>query len=366
MKVIPVIFLVFFMCGCTELYDFMVENDKPSLVIESQISNVSFSESKDYPSDGRYFTVRLRYTSNVAAVRDVGVESAEVNLIDDQGNNWYYTPSYSTPGLYTLFDDNFHAEKGVKYKLKVTLQNEEKYESSWEEMPEDYSAPIGNISFNETSVQKYVYQAGERVYKNIKGIDVVINLPKNNLDHPLYYIWKFKPTWTYRSPLNSIFDENYECWITSDYYLSDYAFQKDFVGSYKKSLFFVETEHNDRIFGEFTTLVTQYSVSEEYYSFWRDLVEQGERGGLFDPPPFNLKTNFVSSDPEKQVYGYFGVAEEQARRWWFSTWDLSYLVKNRWKDDCTQMRLVQPPKCNNCLLYMGGVSTNVKPSWWIN
>jgi len=348
---------------CSEVYDLKIENEKPALVVEALISDVSFEESKSYPSDGRFFTTKLRWTSDVASVRDAAVITAVVTLIDSNDNSWYYTPS-GTPGEYVLFDNDFHVERGVKYKLRITLEDGHEYESSWEQIPQDPSGPIGDVDFKETIVQKYVYQGGDRVLKDVKGIDVRINLPPNSAEDPLYYIWKFKPTWTYKSPLISIFSDVYECWITSDYYLSDFALQKDYVGSYDKSLFFIEIDHNDKIFDAFTTLITQYSVSEEYYNYWKEITEQGERGGLFDPPPFNLHTNFQAKDPDLKVYGYFGVVEEQAIRWWFNTLDLSYPVKNRWKDDCTQMRLVQPPKCNNCLLYMGGVSTNIKPGWW--
>ncbi|MCK5470457.1 MAG: hypothetical protein KAI99_18170, partial [Cyclobacteriaceae bacterium] len=65
-----VIILLLLTADCVEPYNFRIENNQPTLVIEAHISNVSFLETKDYPSDGRYFSVKLSYTSDVINIRN--------------------------------------------------------------------------------------------------------------------------------------------------------------------------------------------------------------------------------------------------------------------------------------------------------
>ena len=43
-----------------EPYEFVIANNEPSLVIEAFVSDKSFKETVDYPSDGRYFAVKSR------------------------------------------------------------------------------------------------------------------------------------------------------------------------------------------------------------------------------------------------------------------------------------------------------------------
>lgn len=47
--------------SCIEPFTFEVKNEEPPLVIESYISDVSYNESLQYPSDGRYFTTKLSF-----------------------------------------------------------------------------------------------------------------------------------------------------------------------------------------------------------------------------------------------------------------------------------------------------------------
>ena len=61
--------LVVAAAGCVEPYEFVIKNNDPSLVIEAFVSDKSFNETIDYPSDGRYFAVKLTTTTDVTNVR---------------------------------------------------------------------------------------------------------------------------------------------------------------------------------------------------------------------------------------------------------------------------------------------------------
>ena len=46
-------------------YEFLIENEQPSLVVEGYISDKSYNETLQYPGDGRCFSVKISYTSDV-------------------------------------------------------------------------------------------------------------------------------------------------------------------------------------------------------------------------------------------------------------------------------------------------------------
>lgn len=362
-KFLTYFFIPITFTACVELYDFKVDNDRPSLVVEGQISNISFNKSRGYPADGRYFSVKLRRTSPVTNTRDQMVSNAQVKLEDTRGDQWYYTASEEQPGIYMLYDKEFQAEEGLQYKLLVTLPSGEKYDSDWERLPEYLPEPIGDIDFEEVELLQYEYRNGERTLTNVRGINVKIELPILSFKDPVYYKWDFSPTWVYRAPMAHPMNGNYQCWISNPYYLSDYVVHRDYIGGYKKDLFFLQVDGNDRIFDRLSVLIHQYSMSENYYDYWKEIQQQNERKGLFDPPPFNLKSNLHSENPDQEVFGYFGVVEEQGFRWDFNRNNLSYPVPNTWDENC-QNRIISPwDKCISCFNY-SEYATNVKPEWW--
>jgi len=362
-----VIFLILILgIGCVEIYEFKIKNDKPSLVIEGQISNVSFNECHEFPAEGRYFTVKLSKTSDVTNVRDKKVNNASVFLIDDQGNIWDYIASVEDPGIYILFDKDFKAEPGVSYQLQVILSDGESYSSDWEQMPEEEPRPMGDVEFEEKVQQHYVYRNGERTLVNIRGVKVNMALPKILSSDPVFYKWTFFATWVFRATLVSPREDYYKCWITDPYYLSNYVMLKDNAGGYKNDLFFLNVDGNDRIFDRISVLINQYAMREGYYNYWKEIQEQDERTGLFDPPPFNLQSNLHAENPDLEVFGYFGVVNEQAKRWYFSRTDLSYPVANTWRELCMNPNILPAAKaqCYSCFNYGKGIPTNVKPFWW--
>jgi len=358
--------LLFLFMGCVEIYEFKINNDHPSLVIEGQISNASYFDCHEFPAEGRYFTVKLSWTSNVTNVRDEKVKNASVLLVDDRGNIWEYISSEINPGVYTLFDENFRAEPGVSYQLRVYLSDGDSYLSDWENLPEVQPGSMGDIDFEEVVRQKYVYKNQENILTDVRAVEVGIHLPEVPTPDPVYYRWTFSATWVFRATLVSITEPQYRCWITNPNYLSNYVMLRDNAGGYRNSLFFLDVDGNDRIFDRISILINQYAMNEGYYNYWKEIQEQDDRTGLFDPPPYNLQSNLHAENPERQVYGYFGVVHEQARRWDFTRTDLSYPVPNTWREFCNNPNILPAAKqqCYSCFNYGLGYPTNVKPFWW--
>ncbi|MCB0496185.1 MAG: DUF4249 domain-containing protein [Cyclobacteriaceae bacterium] len=366
-----VILFIILLSGCIELYEFDLKNNEPTLVVEGFISDKSFNQTKNYPSDGRYFSVRLRYTSSVTNQQDEVVSKASVILSNDQGLEMSYTESSETPGVYYLLNPQFFASEKRKYKLMIILSDGEMYESDWEQMVQTNIPVMGNICFNEGEERVYSWQKGEQIVITEKGINICINLPVNANESSIYYRWEYSPTWIYVAPLSSVADYDHTCWVTNQLYLSKYTLSQDKEGGYTNKLMFMGLYRNERIFEKLSVLVIQQACTERYYRFWNDMQILSDRGGLFDAPPYNLDTNIKQVGEEgKRVSGYFGVVKEQATRWYFSRKDLSYYVDDYLRDDC----LVQygpandPPaeECLSCLAYPKGDATTVKPTWWQN
>lgn len=362
LKAVAYFFLFFVIAACVEPYHFVIHDAEPSLVVEAYLSDKSYNETLTYPSDGRFFAVKLSYTSDVINIRSTPISYALVELHSDHNDVWEYIEFTDTPGVYGLLDSAFKAEPGVRYKLHIQLPGEEIYDSEWEGLPTAEPPLMGAITFKEIMMQKYAIEANEEVVVTVKGISTEIDVPENTTGVPLYYRWSFIPHWIYISPLSG-----HTCWVTTPFYLRNYAIQRDFVGGYKKNLFSIETEKNDRIFEKFSTLIVQYAMTEPYYHFWEEMREQNQEASIVDKPPFNLATNIHSLNGEKRVNGYFGVVHEQATRWYFRKDELTYAVENNLRDECLKnYGGPPPPECFDCRQYSRADATDVKPWWWMD
>lgn len=355
--------LIICMAGCLEPYEFVVRDDAPSLVVEAFIADKSFNETLSYPSDGRYFSVKLSLTGDVTNLRPVPVTGASVELLSSSAERWNYVEAGK--GIYYLRDADFKALEQTRYKLTITLPDETVFESAWEALPDASAPPIGEVAFVETEKQMFVMEAKEWVIRPFRGVEAQINVPLNNTQKPIHYRWTYSPMWVYIAPLSSVSDPGHMCWATDQYYLNAYTLQKDISGGYPKELFFFRTIRNERIFEKFSVLVTQHVMTSDYYNFWKEMQDQNEGTALLDTPPYNLKTNFFPTSGVKGVSGNFGVVREQATRWYFTKKELSYTVENTLRADCL-VDYGGPPaaECLDCRAYSFGVATTSKPTWW--
>lgn len=352
--------------SCVEIYELPVEDEDQGLVIEAGISDKSYNETINYPSEGRYFSVTLRRTSPVSNGYDAYESDAEVYVQDLAGNSWMYTEAQDAPGRYYLYDDSFQAEYNEAYQMVIVLETQDTIRSVWKQLP-PASAPIGQVDFVETEKQKYVYATNERVLRTLTGVEVTVDVPKNEANDKHFYKWTFQPMWIYIAP----WAENGEmCWVTNNLYLNEIVLLEDQVGGYPQELFFLETIENHRVLHHFSVLITQEKIDQPTYRFWEDLQKQNAVGGLFDEPPYSLQTNYSSSNPDLHVMGYFSVAEESATRWEFDVSQLSYLIQNKLREECQAYigrpgAILGPPAdCYSCLDYGRGEPTVEPPHWW--
>lgn len=353
--------------SCVEKYEFSVKNKKTGISIDAFISNKSYTNTVDYPSDGRFFTVKLSSISDVTNVSDNKISHAIVTLIDDENNHWNYFEDNNNPGEYILNNIDFKAVYGVKYKIKVETPSGEIFESNWESMPVEDTF-IGEINIEESTVYKNTWiDNGEKVIRQpYPGIYVKVKLPEVSKEDSTYYRWDFEPLWIYIAPYASDNSSIKKCWVTSDYYLNDFTLEKVNKGNYDKNLFFLETKNNNKVYEYFSALIIQKSISKDYYNYHKELQEQGsDGGGIYPQAPYNLRGNFSCTNGESEAVGYFGVYTENSTRWVFDESKLSYGINNDLKEICESILEFPIPTspCLNCL-YTNGNSENTPPEWW--
>lgn len=366
MKKLALFFAMVLLNSCIELYEFDLKSNSKTLVVEGNISDKSFNDSKNFPSDGRYFSIKLKWTGNVTNRHDEPVHGASIKLVNDQEVEYAYTESTDTPGTYYLLEPSFYAKQDRKYQLRIALSDGEIYESDWEQMVQSDIPAMGDISFDEVYEKVYIWKSGEQEVDTEQGININIQLPPNTNKKSIYYKWDFDPMWIYIAPLGSIKDYDYKCWVTNNTFLNTFTIKEDEEGGYKNKLLYMTLRRNERYFQKLSILVTQQAMTERNYRFWNDMVAQSERGGLFDAPPYNLDSNIHQVNGDKPVSGYFGVVKEQAKRWYFKRLDLSYkfYVEDYLRYECIYYGDPPARECYSCLAYTKGTPSLEKPSWW--
>jgi hypothetical protein len=361
------ILILLTLSGCIEKYDFNVIQGTGGLVIESFITNVSYEESLRIPSDGNYFKVMLSQTSDVDNIRDVKVSGAKVYLLDNTKNKFEYTESTAVKGEYLLLNKTFKAENDKTYQLNVDLKEGQHFESTWEALPAAINA-MGDFNVEEVKTQEYVYEAGEPVIKNLDGMKLKMNVPTFSSEENVHFRWSFEPIWMYTSSLAYVVNsQRIVCWVRTNLYQKEYVLQNPKKGGFNQELFYLQTKGNERMFQYFSTLINQDIVSEGYYTFWKDLNAQKDKGGLYDQPPFGLTSNFSSTNSEWSVNGYFGVVNRNTKRWTFDPKSLSYVIENTLEENCLKLNNEPGRKegqCYYCDEYNQGTSTTIPPSWW--
>ncbi len=360
-RILYILFLLV-LTACIDPIEFDADNEPPRVVIEGVISNISMNERASLPEDATPFYVKVQYTGPVNNERNPLVTNALVELHDDMGSSWSYAPDPET-GLYFMPFDEFAAQDGRSYFIEVTMPTGEVYRSEPEQMR---TAPsLESVDYSLTSRLEAVDVGGEIVFQEQEGLILSAEVPEHDADEQYYYRYKVKPSWVYVAPLPPDNSPVKTCYVTNIYYFQKIITQRDASGGYPLDLFFLETVGNLRLLDDFTTYVTQYSMTRESYEFWEQLALQQESGGnIFDPPPFELTSNLYNvNNPDEKVSGFFSVVHESSVRWYINESELPYRV-DPGIERCASFPVTDD--CVSCLRYRGGSSSNTteKPSWW--
>ena len=238
-----------FLFGCIEPVDIDLGIDKPQLVVEGLISNISFEDRIQLPQTAQPFYVRLSYTREVGNEKNPVISDAVITLHTDSGKSWDYAWS-DTYERYLLLDTNFAAQPDEEYHIEIELSDGKRYESEPERMIE--SPRIGQVSWATDTRLISDESVSETLLIEQRGVQVSIDVPARSDNKKYYYWWDVTPSWVFVASLLPEDHPRKTCYVTNDFYFDKINLEVDRRGGYAKDLFFLLADSNHRILWDVT------------------------------------------------------------------------------------------------------------------
>ena len=281
---------IVFILGCIEPYEPHIADYENLLVIDAMITN----------QEGPY-TIRLNRSYSYDGNHSQNVRNAVITVRDNHDNEYNFREIYG--GLYQNSDSSFRGKIGYSYMIHIETETGEIYESDFEELKEPI--PIDSIYYQYEPVQE----------TSLKGIQIYLNThdPENET---WYYAWTYKETWEFAAPLVSYkypqtcFRDN-----SSLEFIIGSSIKNNKDELKRQPVYYVDY-NSDRLRIKYSTLLQQYSLTEENYLYLSELKRINESGGtLYDAPPTSLSGNvFNINNPKEAVLGLFQVSGVSEKR----------------------------------------------------
>lgn len=258
-------------------------------------------------------TVRLSRSYTFDEEYPRPVEGAVVQVIDEDLNEYLFTEE--EPGIYQ--NNILAGEPGKEYQLKLITPDQLHYESDrvkLQPIPE-----IDRVDF------EFRERASTDPSQPVYGVLIMVSThdPRNETR---YYRWEWTETWEFITPiLSSHYPDEQRCWKskassnisigTTEHLLQDVLEDHP--------LCFVSTENN-KLKIRYSILVSQYSLSRDAYSYWKNLQDITQNtGSLFDPTPAVVTGNIHrTDDPSIPVLGIFQASAVSQERIFIDRTDL--------------------------------------------
>jgi hypothetical protein len=295
--------LVFLMQGCREPFDPPIDRYENVLVVDGLITD---REGPHEVRLSRTFPFNERYPEQ---------ETGALVLVRTETLDEFQFAEESA-GLYRSEPD-LKGVPGHLYQLFIVTSDGEQFESEWVELkpvPE-----IDSITYGLSEI------TGESGYDRQYGVEIRVNShdPENSTR---YYRYEWLETWEFLTPIASSFylDEQ-RCWrsnlsteitiATTDHLKSDIL---------EEYPLYTVTTGDNRLAIRYSVLVTQFAMSRETYSYWKELQDVTQNSGtLFDPLPNRVEGNITHlPDGEVPVLGIFQASAAVSQRIFIDREDL--------------------------------------------
>lgn len=365
MKRFLIIGFLFILAGCTERFEPDLDNTNENLlVVEGFITD-----------QRETYSVKITRSRNVNASNVFEpVEGALVTIEDESGQAVHLPEQIA--GVYSSFDDDLVGEIGKSYRLNIEIGGQH-YQSSYEEILPSF--PIDSIYSEFLFVQEQD-ELGNITVSPI--IDVLANINFPNSDY--YYRYDWEGTYSALTPSQG----GLECWEEPENfpfvtpipglicYVEDLPMGE--VNTFSSNGLTGNTFQGHRITSlnpvrrfqrRYNIQLTQYSMSESSYVFWRDIENQNRlTGGLFDRPPSQILSNITSlTNPAEIVLGFFSAYGISKKRVFLQP--VINIDIDHYESDCQiptdglgQVVGLKQPYCCDCRLLPNSSST--KPEFW--
>ena len=317
-----ILFIVFFLIvivGCSEVFQPEIENVDSFLVIEGCITTqpgehtVFLSYSRSY-ADQPYFSV---------------ITGADVNVIDENGNQVHYYPSGN--GVYTanITADNA-AKIGSSYYLEVVTEDGTIFRSTPQlVVPSPEVKRLSCQYDRRTLLTEDAY--GDIIEKEF-GVMVLNIETTGTLSSDNYYLYSHEAYLQchnyFRDSRGMIYEEYHHLLLSAYYSRNIHTVNADEFGNFQvrndELMYITLNDLRDyepynpdsavldkKRFEGLLVKLSQNSLSPDAYSFYRDAEEQLEsEGRLFDPTYTQLIGNIECVSETKQgVIGVFYAAD---------------------------------------------------------
>ncbi len=367
--------------SCLKLYEPQIDSiDNSKYVVSGQLTN---QEGYQY--------ISVSKTSSFDEPFQKPVSGCNINIIDDKSNT--FICEETSKGEYRVWMAEDDLCIGTSYMIEIYTPEGNRIISSYEKMyptgeidtiyyeREDIPAPIST---------PYDFIKGVRFYLDMHGTDESSRFYKYGLTETWEYHVDYPITWYYNGTMHHVDPPDYSkmvCWRTVN--IGDiFVLSTDNLSTneYKKASLSFVNNRSQRLKYVYSLLITQYSLSEEAYTYWKKLqTNVNQDGGLYSSQPISITGNMYNPDNANQkVLGYFSASAISKKRVFIRDvenleikaleCDMIALLKGL-KDltpqdypayflgdqnrPFTGMLLTKP--CVNCLQMEG---TNVKPDFW--
>jgi len=325
-----ILFLIF--PSCVDELDVTTSREIKNLVIEGYITTapgpheIIISRSAKYGSVFEGFNRR----ESLATVR-IRNSKGEQIFLEERDPGSYFTP------------EGWHAEVGESYTLLISTRTGARYNSIPEKVIK--APPIEDLEIRykeQASASEVLFEYGVEVY-------ATFNDPP---DEQNFYLWRNNGTYKLESfPQDHVrvnfFGETIpdplpccdECWVTEPDGDPNLRIFKDFNfdGISNTQLVAFIKDDGFKYREKYYIRIEQLAISKPTYEFFNLINEQlSITGGIFDPPPSEIKGNILNLDePDVEAIGYFFAADVSTKEMFLSR-DLirEFRIEEKLNDDC--------------------------------
>ena len=335
MKNIIALLTLCFLAGCIKPFDQEVDEGAKKLVVNGLITN----------EPGPY-TVKINKTTSYGGhFTDVdrSVVGALVSVSDELGNTEQLKEKRE--GEFVTSATGMRGRVGGTYTLKIVLKDGTTYTSEPETLLP--VAPIDKLYFRVNETKTVDKDNNEQLSH---AIELLVDL-KDPAAEKNFYRWTSVGTYELETqPENHVtYDKNgnevpapkaccRQCWavrtdysakVRSDQQINGNSLIGQPVGAIPVTPQYLDIKYHVNL--------SQMSLSEKAYNFWRMLETQiSGTGSVQDPAPANAVGNVYNvTNPEEEVLGYFGASEVVRKTMFIQKTDLPFILPDFiYADDC--------------------------------
>ena len=326
--------MTIFLLSCIDPINFKFEGQTEHLVVESKFTN---DPGSNY--------VRLSYSEPYTYPYNKFEENANVYISSEEGENY---PFFHTASGFYYPDASISGTIGHTYTLNIVLSDNRMYQSTPVTLKEPI--PIDSIYLTYASIKTIVKGRPEET--EMPGYQVLIDYTDPG-DEKNFYRWSYKTQFEVLTQPRDYIERDCrgcprpapkqccsQCWVKEREDLL--VVNDDRLTNGKKvirqEVFFIPFEKYLNI--KYKLKLYQHAISEDTYQFFENMQLQREStGGIFDPPPSELKGNmFNVNDENEQVIGIFDASSVSEKDLTIEAINIPYtLPQFIYPDDCREM-----------------------------